>query len=152
MSTDHSLVPNPSPSHRLAYMLLLSKVLQLQLFGQTLGLAFPPSNRSWTTWTTSKEKTQGLGFTVDQSINTNHASRTQEPRRPRWVSMRVGRLGDSLDSIHNRCSTKNTKKRLLVLGVAHFILAFPKSFHPWHTPSTSVYLVNASRRLGYQQH
>lgn len=83
-----------------------------------------------------KEKTQGLGFTVDQSINTKHASRAQEPRRPRWVSMRVGRLGDSLDSIHNRCSTKNTKKRLLMLGVAlSFILAFPESWnHPWHTP------------------
>lgn len=167
VSNDHRLVPNPSPSHRLAYMLLLSKVLQLQCCSMLLAAiwanpwAYLSSQSThlgppWTPWTTSQEKKHGLGFTVDQSINTNHASRTQEPQRPRWVSLRVGRglcwewfFCYSLDSnsIQNRCSQTNAKKRLLVFGIARFILAFPKSFQPWHTPSTSVYLVNAPRRL-----
>ena len=124
-------------SHRVAYVMFLWKMLQLQCCSMLLAAIWANHWACLSSQSTDlgpKRKHQDLGFAVMFMIPSRSRPTTPAGRKSlrgqgcRWVCM-----------------------RLLVFGVAHFILAFAKSFHAWYTPSTSVYLVNASRRLEHQQ-
>ena len=87
MSTDHSLVPNPSksftqPQARI-YVASIEGVatsMRWLLFGQTLGLAFPPINRSWTTWPERPVQRENTRTWVYSRSIDQHQPRQQDAR------------------------------------------------------------------------
>lgn len=93
--TEHSLAPNPSPSHRLAYMLLLSKVLQLQCagcyLGKPLGLPFPQATDLGPPELRPKRKHKDLGLQpINRSTPTTPAGRKSLRGQGRFLCELVG--------------------------------------------------------------